>query len=159
MAQWQDLDLAKATFETLCRSLDRNEWKYQRDDEKLRLMCGVRGDDLPMEMNFTVDPERMLIVMISPLPYVIPEDKRLDVAVAVSMVNNVLAHGCFDFDLGSGHIFYRMTNCFIESQIGEDLFTYLLAAGCNMVDEYNDKFLMLAKGMLSMEQFLGMLPQ
>lgn len=158
MAQWQDLGLAKATFATLCRALDNKEWKYDADHEALRLHCGVRGDDLPMDLNFTVDSNRMLIIMTSHLPYVIPEDKRLEVAIAVSLVNNMLAHGCFDYDIQEGNIFYRMTNCFIESQVGEELFEYLLNAACHVVDEYNDKFLMLGKGMLSLEQFMQMLP-
>lgn len=154
MLDWQDLNLAKATFATLCRMLDRNDWHYDADEEKLVLQCSARGDDLPIELTFTIDSERMLIILTSHLPCVVPEDKRLDVAVAVSVINNNLAHGCFDFDLQSGHLFYRMTNCFIESQIGEELFFYLLMAACHTVDEYNDKFLMLGKGMISIGQLL-----
>ncbi|MBE6958174.1 MAG: hypothetical protein E7447_03355 [Ruminococcaceae bacterium] len=157
MADWQDMNLAKATFETMCRTLDNNGWHYARDDEKLRLKCGARGDDLPIDLTLAIDAERMLIMVFSHLPGVIPEDKRLDTAVAVSVINNMLAHGCFDFDLSTGHLFYRMTNNFIESQIGEELFFYMLMATCNTVDEYNDKFLMLGKGMITIGQFLDAL--
>ena len=55
-------------------------------------------------------------------------------------------------------MFFRMSNSFIESRIGEELFAYLLMAACNVVDEYNDKFLMLGKGNLSLQQFLEELP-
>lgn len=158
MQDWQDIGLARETFETLCRTLDKKEWRYQKEDEKLTLFCGAKGDDLPIDIHFTLDPERMLIVMVSHLPFVTPEDKRLDTAIAVSAVNNLLAHGCFDFDLKSGHMFFRMSNSFIESRIGEELFAYLLMAACNVVDEYNDKFLMLGKGNLSLQQFLEELP-
>ena len=159
MADWQDLNLAKATFATLCRMLDENDWHYQKDEEKLSLECSARGDDLPIALDFRIDTERMLILLISHLPYVIPEDKRLDVAIAVSVANDTLAHGCFDFDMQSGHMFFRMANSFIESQIGEELFFYLLMAACHTVDDYNDKFLMLGKGMITMEQFLGSLSE
>ena len=75
-------------------------------------------------------------------------------AIAVSAINNVLVNGCFDYIIADGHMFFRMTNSFIESQLGADLFKYLLYCSCQTIDEYNDKLLMVAKGMISIEQFL-----
>jgi len=155
MAEIKDLTKAKETFAKLCQALDSREWHYKKDEEKLSVECGAQGEDLPMEITIRVDADRMLIILISHLPFVIQEDKRLDTAVAVSTINNLLVDGCFDFDIKSGHMFFRMTNSFIESEIGEDVFMYLLMCSCQTIDEYNDKFLMLAKGMLSIEQFLG----
>ena len=54
-------------------------------------------------------------------------------------------------------MYYRMTNSFMESVISEEVFAYLLYASCNVIDDFNDKFLMLAKGMLTLEQFLATL--
>ena len=50
-----------------------------------------------------------------------------------------------------------MTNSFLESKISEEVFAYMLYCSCQTIDEYNDKFLMLAKGMISIEQFLSTL--
>ena len=54
-------------------------------------------------------------------------------------------------------MFFRMTNSFMESKLGEEAFAYMLFCSCQVIDEYNDKFLMLAKGMVSIEQFLSSL--
>ena len=157
MSEQKNLERAKVTFETLCRTLDKNEWHYHRNEEKLSIECGARGEDLPMEFMVKVDADRALVMLISHLPFVIQEDKRLDTAIAVSAVNNMLVDGCFDYDIASGHMFFRMTNSFLESTMGEEVFAYMLYCSCQTIDEYNDKFLMLAKGMISIEQFLSAL--
>lgn len=155
MAELKNLEQAKAAFATLCRALDKHEWHYKKDEDKLFVECGVQGDDLPMKITVKVDADRMLVLLISHMPFVIQEDKRLDVAIAVSAINNALVDGCFDYDVASGRMFFRMTNSFIESKIGEEVFAYMLFCSCKTIDEYNDKFLMLAKGLISMEQFLS----
>lgn len=157
MAELKNLEQAKAVFVTLCHTLDKYEWRYKKNDEKMSVECGAQGDDLPMELTVNVDADRMLIMLISHLPFVIQEDKRLDVAIAVSAINNALVDGCFDYDVASGNMFFRMTNSFHESILGEAVFAYMLFASCQTIDEYNDKFLMLAKGVLSIEQFLSTL--
>lgn len=155
MAEQKDLEQAKAAFATLCQALDENQWRYKKDEENLTVECGARGDDLPMELTIKVDAGRRLVMLFSHLPFVIQEDKRLDVAVGISAINNILVDGCFDYNLTNGHIFFRMTNSILESQLSKEVFTYLLFCSCQTIDEYNDKLLMLAKGMISVEQFLS----
>lgn len=157
MADQKNLEQAKITYNTLCQALDKHEWRYTKDEEKLSIECGAQGDDLPMEITINVDADRMIAILISHMPFMIQEDKRLDAAIAVSTINNMLVDGSFDYDVTSGHILFRMTNSFLESKIGEEVFTYMLFCSCHAIDEYNDKFLMLSKGMISIEQFLATL--
>lgn len=147
--------LALDTFATLCQALDNNDWKYKKDEEKLIVECGAQGDDLPMEITIHVDAERQIVLLFSKLPFAIQEDKRLDVAIAVSAVNNALADGSFDYDVTNGRMYFRMTNSFMDSVLSEEVFAYMLYCSCKTIDDYNDKFLMLAKGMLDMEKFLA----
>lgn len=155
MADWQNPAQAREVFQTLCRALDSENWQYKKDEQAMRLECSARGDDLPMDITVKVDAERMLVVLFSHMPYVIPEDKRLDVAIAVSAINNDLVNGCFDYDITTGKMYFRMTNSIIESRVGAELFRYMVYCSCGTIDEYNDRFLMLGKGMLSLEQFLS----
>ena len=157
MAELKNLELAKATFETLCQALEKNDWRFKKNEEKMAIECGARGDDLPIDISIHVDPDRMLVMLLSRLPYSIPQDKRLDVAIAVSAINNALVDGSFDYDIASGQMYFRMTNSFVESKIGEDLIMYMLLCSCATVDEYNDKFLMLGKGVITLEQILATL--
>lgn len=155
MGDVKNVEQAKAAFATLCQMLDKNNWDYSKDEEELSVSCSARGNDLSMELRIDVDAERMLVIVISHLPFVIKEDKRLDVAIAISAINNMLVDGCFDYEISSGHIFFRMTNSIIESTLGADAFEYLLFCSCQTIDAYNDKILMIAKGLISIEQFLA----
>jgi len=157
MAEQKFLQEAQITFQTLCQTLEHNEWHYSKDEEKFTIECGARGDDLPMELTVKVDVDRRLVMLFSAIPFVVQEDKRLDAAIAVSAINNMLVDGCFDYNVATGHIFYRMTNSYIESTLSEEVFAYMLYCSCQIIDEYNDKFLMLAKGMISIQQFLASL--
>ena len=48
----------------------------------------------------------------------------------------------------------RMTASFRDSLIGEGLFLYLIFWSCEMVDKYNDQFLALDKGIMSIADFI-----
>ena len=156
MSEQKKIEQAKVTFDTLCQTLERLEWSYKKDQDNLSIECGAQGEDLPMKININVDIDRMLIMLISHMPFTITEDKRLDVAVAVSAVNAALIDGSFDYDITSGYVLFRMTNSFVENTISEEVFSYMLHCSCQTIDEYNDKFLMLSKGLISTEQFLSM---
>ena len=147
--------LALETFATICQALEENDWKYKKHEEDLVIECGAQGDDLPMELTIKVDARRQFVMLFSRLPFTIQEDKRLDVAVGVSAVNNELADGCFDYDVTTGRMYFRMTNTFMESKMDQEVFTYMLFCSCQTIDEYNDKFLMLAKGMISLDKFIS----
>lgn len=154
MADEKSLEQAQAVFQDFCRALDSQNWHYSKDESELRIECGARGDDLPMKLVIRVNPDIKLVTLISHIPFATPEDKRLDLAIAVSVVNNRLVDGCFDYDVKEGNMFFRMTNSFRDSSIGQDAFLYMIYCSCQTIDEYNDKFLMLAKGMISLEKFL-----
>ena len=69
-------------------------------------------------------------------------------------MNDRLVDGSFDFDMAEGRISFRLTTSYIESILGKKLFEYMLMVSASTIDEYNDKFLMISKGMISFEQFL-----
>lgn len=142
------------TFQTLCNMLDNNDWHYQKHEDDLVITCGAQGDDLPMEIIIRIDVGRQIVLLLSEIPFTVEVDKRMETAVAVSIVNNRLVDGCFDFDISSGDLFFRMTSSFVASEISEDVFKYMLYCSCIAIDEYNDKFLMLSKGMISIESFM-----
>ena len=48
-----------------------------------------------------------------------------------------------------------MTSSYIGSSLSRDVFDYMISCACYTIDEYNDKLLLLAKGMTTLEQFLS----
>jgi len=147
--------LAKKAFELVRSALDGRKWTYKTDEEKLAFNFGVSGDDLPMDVIVKIDEDRQLIRLFSKFPFDIKEDKRLDAAVAVCMANYGMVDGGFDFDLGKGSILFRCVSTYRESQLSVELVNYLISLTCAMVDKYNDQFLALNKGVLSLQDFIA----
>lgn len=155
MADERKLALAHKVFAGLCDALDAREWHYDKDEEKLAVHFGVKGDDIPIKIAMFVDVERQLIRLLSPLPFSMSEDKRIEGAVATCEFTDRLADGSFDFDISTGEIFFRMTASFRESVIGEKLFQYMISRACQTVDDYNDTLLALNKGVIDINKILA----
>lgn len=154
MANEINMQKANEVFGTLVRMLDTRDWKYEKHEEKLLIRSGIKGEDLPVEFIVLVNPKNEVVQFISSMPFNIPEDKRVDGAIAVCAANYGLVDGSFDYDLSDGEIRFRLTCSYRESQLSEDLFEYMIMVSASTVDIYNDRFFMLAKGMITVQQFL-----
>lgn len=149
-----DMAQAKQTYENLCKMLDERDWRYERVDESLTIKSGVKGEDLPIEFIVRVNPRNQIVSFLSLLPFEIDESKRVDLALAVCAANYSLADGSFDYNLANGKILFRLTSSYRNSVLSADLFEYMIMVAATTVDEYNDKFFMISKGMLSVQKFM-----
>ena len=156
MPEEQKMMKAKETFNTLCRMLDNRKWNYQKDEDKLFIKSCVNGEDLPIDFIIRVNPKNEVVSYISWLPFTVSDEKRVDCALAVCVANYGLPDGNFDYDIADGEITFRLTSSYRESALGEKLFEYMLVCASATVDEYNDKFLMISKGVLTFLQFVEM---
>ena len=149
-----DMKKAKEVFDTLTRMLDGIGWHYDKHEEKLLVKSGVRSEDFPIEFIVVVQPENEVVQFLSRLPFEMSEEKRIDGAIAVCVANNGLRDGSFDYDISDGTIIFRLTSSYRESTLGEKLFEYMIMLSSNIIDQYNDKFFMLSKGMMTLQQFM-----
>ena len=155
MLEEKDFKQAKAVYNSLCQMLEENDWHYEKHEENFTITCGARGDDLPMTFVIEVDLKRQIVSLLSQMPFTVPEDRRSAVAVAVTKANYGIVDGSFDFNYLSGNIIFRMTSSYRESLIGKNLFSYMLMCACYTIDEYNDKFLTVAKNDMGFDEILG----
>lgn len=155
MADEKKMELAKQVYKTLCEAIESRQWRYGKDEDKLLVHFGVSGDDIPMQFILIVDAERQLVRLMSPMPYKMSEAKRMEGAIAACAASFGMADGSFDYDLSNGRIAFRMTASFRESLIGEGLFQYMISCSCAMVDKYNDQFLAIDKGLMSITDFIA----
>lgn len=154
MAEESKMKQAKVAFKALCDMLDEKDWHYSKDEEKFRITCNAQGEDLPMEIRIEVDAERQLVILLSDMPFSVPEDRRTALAIAVSVANYGLADGSFDYNYLDGTILFRMTSSFMDSLVGKEMFNYMLMCSCFTIDKYNDKFFMVTKKEMSVEEIL-----
>lgn len=146
--------LAQHVYRTVCAALEARKWNFEKDEPELVVHFGVRGDDLPMKLIIKVDEDRQLIRVMSPMPFKMDESRLAEGAVAACAASYGMVEGNFDYDISDGSIVFRMTASFRESLIGVELIQYMISCTCSMVDKYNDMFLALSKGMLSLEEFM-----
>ena len=151
MAEQQRNKNADAVFKTLCETLDDRHWKYDAHPEDNVVHFIVGGEDIPMEFVIHVDPEKELVRMLSQLPFTFSEAKRIEGAIATCQATFKLADGSFDYDFKTGRILFRMTSSFRGSLISKELLAYMVDCSCYTVDAYNDKFLMIDRGVLGIE--------
>lgn len=152
-----DVNIQKAceVFNALTSILDSIDWKYEKVEDKLLIKSGYQGDDLPIRFGIEVLPQNQVIRLVSYFPFDMPEDKRVEAAVAVCAVNNKLIDGCFDLDLSDGSLSFRMTDSYSDGMPTKDFVEYVLACSLSTIDDYNDKFFMLTKGMMNATDFLA----
>lgn len=155
MADENVIALAKNVYSTLCAAIEKREWHFDKDEENMVVHFVVSGDDIPMQFIMVVDAECQLVRLMSPMTFKMSESKRIDGAIATCAASAGLVDGSFDYDLGDGTIVFRMTASFRESTIGEGLFQYMISCSCAVVDEYNDKFLAIDKGIMSIADFIA----
>lgn len=143
------LQQAQTVYETICKSLDNRDWKYERHNEDLTIVSWAQGEDFSMCMIIRVNPDAQVVLLYAPMPFNIAEEKRIDAAIAVCVANYGLINRSFDYDLNDGEIRFRLVTSFRESTLSEELFMYMVLVTAKTVDDYNDKFLMVSKGMMS----------
>lgn len=154
MADEQGKLAAQVVYDTFCRALEKKEWRFDRHDDDLAITTGVQGENMPINILIKMDPERYHFGIYSVLDFEVREEKRMEVALAVNVVNYHMANGCFDYDISTGKIMFRLVQNFYHSQLSADLMDRLLMTVCSVVDEYNQKFLELSAGVLDFETFL-----
>ena len=149
------MERAKKVYATLCEALDERNWKYEKVDDELLVHFTVNGDDLPMQYIIFADVDRQLLRLLSPLPFDMAEDKRIDGAIATCHATYELMDGSFDYDLSNGEIAFRMTSAFLDNELPVSTIQYMIDFAGYAVDKFNDKFFALNKGFLTIEKFLA----
>lgn len=102
MADTINLKKAKEVFDSLCEMLDGKDGHYEKHEDDLVVTFIVGGEDIPMRFIMNVDAKRELVRLISPIPVIFDDDKRVEGAIATCQANYRLADGSFDYDFREG---------------------------------------------------------
>ena len=145
---------ANQAYQIMIAALDNMNWKYKRDDEKLMVRFSATGNDLSTSFAFFIDADRQLIRLLGFLPFEMSEDKRVEGSIATNVANYKFADGSFDYNISNGKIIWRMTASFYDSLVGFELFQYMIRCSCHTIDKYNDQFLAINEGKISLQEFI-----
>lgn len=154
MADENLMEKAIAEYDLLCSTLDEMGWRYEKDKSRLSVETIVQGEDIPIKYLIQIVPDLQLLRLYSHMPFIVPEDKRLEMSYILNYINSKLVDGSFDFDVNSGGMLFRITSSFIDSEIGNLIFTYIIHTTAVVVDEFNDKLFEYADGQITFEQLM-----
>ena len=146
--------MAQKMFEALCAFMDASALVYEKDEKELEVTVGFSGDDLPLKFTLSIDAERELFKIGSLLPFTFREDKRVEGALVTSFANYILANGCFDYSYEKGAVYFRLTTSYRDSLVSGRALGLLLAIAGDIVEKYNDKFLLVSLGAMSVDDFI-----
>ena len=151
---------AKRCFNTITQALDEMGWKYTADENTLSVKYDAYGEDLISSYILTIDAEKETLNLTCSLPYRAPRNDRGDFAKAVALANSRFYNGSFEFNPNTRSVLYRMTT-FIKGGMEPTTETikYMIDTACDTVDKYNDKFLAVGKGYLTLDQFISLITQ
>lgn len=150
-----NLEKAKEMYELIKRAFAELEWTYDEREEDMMIISGTSSNDLPIRFGLDVLAENEVIRFLSPMPTNVPDDKRVDAAIAVAVANYGMIHGSFDYDMRDGEIRFRMTTSYRDSQISTDVIKYMMIVGARTMDDYNDRFFALSTGNMTLEEFIA----
>lgn len=146
--------LAKDVFKSLCELFDENKFKYTKDKDRLCVDLVMQGDDIPIGLSIIVSAELQVALLVSHLPFIVPQDRRAAMAVAANEANSYMIDGSFEMNYLTGEVNFRMTTHFENSMISKDLLRCFVFTACKTIDMYNDKFLFVTKNDMTAEQVI-----
>lgn len=154
MAEDKGLELAKRVYEDMCQAMDKQEWHYDRHDEDLVVTIKMQGEDLPVGLILRVNAAAQVVSVFSVLPVTVPDEKLVDMALAVCIANDGMINGSFDLDMNKKQIVWRLCTTYQGSLLGSEAYCYMVGVSTGTVDKYNERFLMLAKDMIDLKKFV-----
>lgn len=142
-------------YHKLIETLDSIGWKYSTLEDEPGVIYTVNGDDMIMEFIVTIHPDAQLLHFLSILPMRFDEEKRMDGLMAACAVSGKVPWGTFSFNMETSKIVYGASSIFSDCEVNEGWFTQQMDMAHAVVDMYNDRFLALAKGYISIEEFIA----
>ncbi len=141
----------------LLSMLENRRLKYvveEETDARTHIRIHFKGEDLPMTLHIILRTDKQIVSVLSAIPFRIAEEHLQTAAVAVAAANHGLIDGPYDLNYINGNIVFRLTSCFLGSVLSEQLFSYLMFVSAETIDRYNDRFLALNNGEMTLDQFL-----
>ena len=154
MDESKNYERALNVYHILLTTLDDMKWKYEKNDNDLAVTYTVAGEDIPMTFHMIVDPGLLAVRCFSFLPVTFPEGRRIDGVIAACNAGYGLYEGKFFCNLQDGRIIFNSVSCFGGCEVNGYWIASIMGLAHWTVDEQNDRFLMLSKGMMSLQDFM-----
>ena len=147
---------ADRAYAALCSAMERGDLSF-RKYERIPVLRFRVEDEGPIQ-RFVIRLNRAyeLITLNASLPIRVPEERRIEMAVAVCRATSVLLNGCFGYNLQEGTVFFRLTAPLRGCEYSEAYFACMVECATEIVSEFSDLLGKVAAGELSLPEFMNM---
>ena len=154
MATEKELRQAQNVYKIVCDTLDDMGWVYDKAEDELEIYTGAGGDDHTISIRICVEPQRELVTILSEIGVGDDQDSRVPVSIAVSLINDRLVDGSFDYNISDAKMFYRITSSYKSSLLSKDVINYMILITCRTVDDFDGNLIRLSKGEMTFDEFV-----
>lgn len=146
---------AKQMYRRMCSALEREGLKYLTMEETLSALLDFElADAMPIQMILYVNPQLQTLHVMSQLPFQMRESKRVDGALAATVVSRDLDFGCFTVNINDGSVLFTMAECFRDGLLEEALICRMIAHTYSVVKKHGKTFLGLDQGELGISELI-----
>ena len=139
MADKNEMISANRVYGSLLNIVRKNKYDFDDDEEIMTVNFDVKREASFIPFTITIDAERQLIRLYSPLDVKIAENNRFEACVNICKCSCELDMGSFDYDLYSGSIEFRMATSFNGSLISDKQIENMISYTCGVVKKYTDR--------------------
>jgi hypothetical protein len=148
------MEEASQVYRTLKLMLEISDLRFEKYDDELVLRCGFDTDTQPVDLTIYVRAKEQVILTLSHIPCKFSDDKRVEGAIATSLVNYDLSEGSFDYNFLDGEIRFKHSLTFCGMTILPEFVSHLLQYSVETVNKYRDLFCKLADAEITLNKFL-----
>jgi len=154
MATEKDITAAKIIYNGVKDTLDNMGWTYDEYESELKIVTGAGGKDISIDIGIYVDAEKHIVTVLSRLPIDVPKDLRIDLSFAVSLINDHIVDGSFDYNVLDGSICFRTVVAYHDCSLSNEVFNYMIYITCRTVDDYNGMLNKLSRSEITVSEFV-----
>ena len=148
---------AKVVYNDIIAMFDQIGWKYECDDNQLRIRTGMstsKASGVEIVIYFKVEQER--VNFNTTFPVVFPTDKKVAGAVAVCVANASTNTGTFNLFIENGAVkFISSISYKDDTKLSTAIFKECISSAAKEIDYYYDSFKGLADGTMAIADFLN----
>lgn len=117
--------MIKKIGDLVCDAIAKKGYKYDimSYEDSFDIFFNDYGEDQLLNYHFEIVGNPKIVVLTCKLPF---ESKKIDMAMATSVVNDFLINGGFDYDISNGGITYRIATCWTDEIKDSEPFLYLI---------------------------------
>jgi hypothetical protein len=126
-------------------ALDELEWRHQTLDDG-RILARVKGSQAVYLIHFLVNESTQILGCYATTGCLVPEDRRMAIAEAITRANWGLPIGCFELDFSDGELRFRASMDVEGSILATKMVHNLAFATINTHDRYHQALMRVAFG-------------